>query len=785
MIGGNVYEGGFRETYLPDKELFIRWLQITAFMPSMQYSIAPWQYEDDPEVVTISRRWTSFHENVITPILIDLAETEAIPEGKPMIRPLWWIAPTDRDALISDDQFLVGDDILVAPIVENGTLSRDVYLPPGRWQNAIDGVMYEGRQWLWNVSVPLSEALYFTREGTALPIPADRNIKIQHNEEVVLKGQIGTLLGNSAIDCSGQEEDDQCYEWSSKARLHILSESDGDVRCHQFGWQAMTNDVILQDCFELGDDQWFGSANRFFQHWPINEWNEAMTMYVSGDMYANYNDYGSVLERYWLSSKGVAIRASHGSPLHVSLNYDNDNMVCFRGEFGSSYYPNPSNKSAFLNYTICTGDDTRVVHDYMTDRFVKKPTDLPDTRMMRSPIWSTWARFKTAVNQTLVLGFADEIISNGFNNSQIEIDDGYAGRNYGDFFFDPEKFPDPVQMIKELHDKDFRVTLWVTPFANILTAAFTEGDENGYWVKNEDGSTALIRWWAGIQAGMLDVTNPNAVTWFVNRLEDVRTLYGIDSFKFDAGETNYLGYHKTMEQIVNPCEYTTGWVKLAAQLGSQIEVRVGFETQDLPIFVRMMDKDSQWGWNNGLKTLITSALSFSVLGYPYVLADMIGGNVYEGGFRETYLPDKELFIRWLQITAFMPSMQYSIAPWQYEDDPEVVNISRRWTSFHENVITPILIDLAETEAIPEGKPMIRPLWWIAPTDRDALISDDQFLVGDDILVAPIVENGTLSRDVYLPPGQWQNAIDRMIYDGGQWIRNVSVPLSEALYYTKV
>eukprot|EP00057_Strongylocentrotus_purpuratus_P009144 XP_011663618.1 PREDICTED: uncharacterized family 31 glucosidase KIAA1161-like [Strongylocentrotus purpuratus] len=523
----------------------------------------------------------------------------------------------------------------------------------------------------------------------------------------------------------------------------------------------MTNDVILQDCFELGDDQWFGSANRFFQHWPINEWNEAMTMYVSGDMYANYNDYGSVLERYWLSSKGVAIRASHGSPLHVSLNYDNDNMVCFRGEFGSSYYPNPSNKSAFLNYTICTGDDTRVVHDYMTDRFVKKPTDLPDTRMMRSPIWSTWARFKTAVNQTLVLGFADEIISNGFNNSQIEIDDGYAGRNYGDFFFDSEKFPDAVQMIKELHDKDFRVTLWVTPFANILTDAFTEGDENGYWVKNEDGSTALIRWWAGLQAGMLDVTNPSAVTWFVNRLEDVRTQYGIDSFKFDAGETNYLGNYKTMEQIVNPCEYTTGWVKLAAQLGSQIEVRVGFETQDQPIFVRMMDKDSQWGWNNGLKTLITSALSFSVLGYPYVLADMIGGNVYEGGFRETYLPDKELFIRWLQITAFMPSMQFSIAPWQYEDDPEVVTISRRWTSFHENVITPILIDLAETEAIPEGKPMIRPLWWIAPTDRNALISDDQIVVGDDILVAPIVEKGTLSRDVYLPPGRWGQRYSRV------------------------
>lgn len=611
--------------------------------------------------------------------------------------------------------------------------------------------------------------------------------EIQHDDDVVLNGQVAVEFDGSGTECSSEGENViQCFEWQNKARLEVKLETDDAITCQRFLWQAMTADVILHDCYELGDDHWFGSANRFFQHWPINEWNESMTMYVSGDMYANYNDYGSVLERYWLSSKGVAIRASHNSPLHVSLNYNDDGQVCFKGEYKSSYYPNPvASPNATLDYMICTGEDIRTVHDYMTERFVKKPVGLPDTRMMQSPIWSTWARFKTAVNQSLVIGFADEIVANGFNNSQIEIDDGYAGRNYGDFFFDEEKFPDPVQMTQELRDKGFRVTIWVTPFANQNTDAFTEGDENGYWVKNEDGSTALIRWWAGLQAGMLDVTNPEAVDWFVERLEQFRTQYGIDSFKFDAGETNYLGYHKTMAPIVNPCEYSTAWVKLAAQLGKQVEVRVGFETQNQPIFVRMMDKDSNWGWDNGLKTLITSALTFSVLGYPYVLADMIGGNVYEGGFRETYLPDKELFIRWLQITAFMPSMQYSIAPWQYEDDPEVIEISRRWTSFHENFITPIMIDLAETEAIPGGKPMVRPLWWIAPTDQNALISDDQFLVGNDILVAPIVEEGAYSRDVYLPPGRWRDAINGTTYDGGKWLTDVQVPLEEALYYTAV
>lgn len=65
------------------------------------------------------------------------------------------------------------------------------------------------------------------------------------------------------------------------------------------------------------------------------------------------------------------------------------------------------------------------------------------------------------------------------------------------------------------------------------------------------------------------------------------------------------------------------------RLGNQIEVRASWRTQHLPIFVRMMDKDSNWGSAKGLKTLIPTALTFSMLGYPYILPDMIGGSKME------------------------------------------------------------------------------------------------------------------------------------------------------------
>lgn len=81
------------------------------------------------------------------------------------------------------------------------------------------------------------------------------------------------------------------------------------------------------------------------------------------------------------------------------------------------------------------------------------------------------------------------------------------------------------------------------------------------------------------------------------------------------------------------------------------EVRVGFRSQDLPIMFRMLDRQTNWGYNRALKTVIPCALTFGIIGYPFVLPDMIGGNGYnEGCIDCTEYAEPELFIRWLQVT---------------------------------------------------------------------------------------------------------------------------------------
>jgi len=92
-----------------------------------------------------------------------------------------------------------------------------------------------------------------------------------------------------------------------------------------------------------------------------------------------------------------------------------------------------------------------------------------------------------------------------------------------------------------------------------------------------------------------------------------------------------------------------------------------------------------------------------------------------------------------------------------------------------------------------GWPIIRPLWWLAPTDDAALRCDSQFLLGDRLLVAPILHQGARSRDVYLPGGpsiRWRDYFARdpsvaEILSGGTWIRNKSVQLDEIAVFVHV
>nr|XP_050851584.1 myogenesis-regulating glycosidase isoform X2 [Vespula vulgaris] len=532
----------------------------------------------------------------------------------------------------------------------------------------------------------------------------------------------------------------------------------------------------LIDCYELGDDtEWFGGPQLRYQHWPIQH------MYYEEEPYLPSHPVNmAVAERYWLSGKGTYIYVDLKDPLFLDQNNYMDKYICLVAKNKGPYR---HRESITLNYEIGVFRNPRVAHEYVVNNHLGKPTGHPNERMIKHPIWSTWARYKANISEYPVEDFALEIIQHGFNNSQLEVDDNWE-TCYGSAEFDRSKFPFPIRLTDILHYRGFRVTLWIHPFINKnCEPAYSTALKNSYFVKSTTGKVDM-QWWQGAEAATIDFTNPEAVKWWVARLK-VLEGYGIDSFKFDAGEPSWLPQISSLNSSldIQPGIFTKDYVTtLAKNFDDNIEVRVGWRSQELPIFVRMIDKDSTWTWNNGLPTLITTLLQMNLNGYVHVLPDMIGGNGYlNGALNGTVYPPKELFIRWLQANVFMPSLQYSFVPWDF--DNETVAICKKYTDLHA-AITPLILDRMN-ESIKTGAPLNPPIWWVDPTDKTAHKINDEYLLGEEILVAPVIEEGAVSRDIYLPKGLWKDASDNNTYVGPGWVRNYDAPLDKLPYFYRV
>ena len=443
------------------------------------------------------------------------------------------------------------------------------------------------------------------------------------------------------------------------------------------------------------------------------------------------------------------------------------------------------------------------------------PMQAPAAEVLRAPIWTTWARYKTKVDQSKVLTYAREIADRGLPRSVMEIDDRWQTA-YGDLCFDPKKFQNPRAMVDELHDLGFKTTVWVHPFVEAKSSAYREGAAHGFLVGSDMGTQGggggsgggggggtgaltgpggllawlqgtaappvipvapggsapgFFAWWNQPPVAALDVTNPDAVDWFVGRLKDLQAATGIDGFKFDAGEPCFLPRNpQTYAPLNTPADYTRLYVKnVAGQFaGGVSEVRTGHLTQDVALLCRMGDRFSTWDAGNGLRSLIPTLLTSGVLGYPFCLPDLVAGNSYFGN-----APDSELLVRWTQASVLMPTLQFSIPPWDLNLEAErmvagALDVRRRMEG--------LLLSLAE-EAAQTLTPICRPLWMLAPHDEQTYEIHDQFALGDHVIVAPVVYKGAKRRDVYLTDGVWREVKrpDR-VWEGGQWLRGVAAPL---------
>ncbi|KAI8433920.1 hypothetical protein MSG28_012092 [Choristoneura fumiferana] len=412
------------------------------------------------------------------------------------------------------------------------------------------------------------------------------------------------------------------------------------------------SDRIFEDCFDFGSKQWFGGPEQKEQYWPIQ--NGRLQKY---SMISKEDDNAAVSERYWLNSEGVYIYVHPEAPLFVDHHNILDNHICFVAEVTDPYSTRRTHN--VLKYDIWLFDNAKVAHQHAVDTYLGKPSGIPEYRMIQYPIWSTWARYSREIDQESLWTFANEIKDSGFPNAQFEIDDLWE-ICYGSLTVDERKLPDLKQLVQDIKGLGFRVAIWVHPFINKdCNPWYSEALEKGYLVLNEEGSPDST-WWNnnGSLPGYIDFTNPEAADWYSSRIQNILDTYDIDTIKFDAGESSWSPQIPVQNGDIDlhPGHIVQTYVRTVAKFGPSIEVRSGMRTQDLPVFIRMVDKDTYWGFNNGLATLVTTLLQMNLQGYTLVLPDMIGGNGYNDK------PSKELFVRWLQANVFMPALQIPPRP---------------------------------------------------------------------------------------------------------------------------
>ncbi|XSG74708.1 TIM-barrel domain-containing protein [Herpetosiphon llansteffanensis] len=515
---------------------------------------------------------------------------------------------------------------------------------------------------------------------------------------------------------------------------------------------------------------WYGMGERVIQSWPLNLAGVQSQPFITYD----HADDGTlnIVTPVWIGANGVAFMVAEDTgPLHVTIDSDPAGVIRLL------QFPSPTPFGAGLDGSEIHYAGTRLVLDLViaenvslaAQQIIQKlghPTAAPPLAMFSKPIWTTWARYKMDIDQAQTLAFAQEIIDQQYPYSVLEIDDRWQTA-YGDLEFDLRKFPDPKAMVDQLHQLGYKVTLWIPPFFDPKSAAFAEAATNGYLVKHPGNDQPyLTRWWQG-WGGLLDVSNPAALAWWQAGLDRLQILYGIDGFKFDGAEGNFLPAEAKTHLPMTPNQYSDRYVAFVAQSWQWTEVRTGWRSQQQPIFFREWDKWSRWGMDNGLHAVVTQALAMSIIGYPYVLPDMIGGNAYNGEF-----PERELLIRWTQVTALLPAMQFSIAPWQY--DAETSQICQRYAQLHAE-LEPYIAELLQA-TITEGTPLVRPLWWHYPDDASTRFIGDQWLFGEQYLAAPILQANRYQRDIYLPEGGWRDYWTGEKFDGETWLYNYPAPL---------
>jgi len=395
------------------------------------------------------------------------------------------------------------------------------------------------------------------------------------------------------------------------------------------------------------------------------------------------------------------------------------------------------------------------------------------------PRWSygLWMSRNSYENSDIVMEIASKLREEDIPCDVLHLDTYWFDRDWVcDLKFSEDRFPEPEELISDLNEMGYNVSIWQLPYIHESLENYAIGVENDYFVKHSDGSIYKFEWFDDRYA-LLDFSNNEAVSWYISQIKDVLKK-GAVAVKTDIAEgmpvdgiyKNSTGeeFHNLFPLIYNKVMYEAAEEVHGTGIVWARSSYAGGQRYPLP-----WSGDSRSTYEN-MAGALRSGLSIGLSGHPFWSHDI-------GGFIGR--PDAELYVRWAQFGLFSSHSRChgggntnSREPWAFGE--EALSVFRKFAKLRYRLMPYIFS--TEAGSCSTGLPFLRHLALMHQDDRNVHTIYDQYYFGDSMMIAPILNPGG-SRQVYIPEGTWYDYWTNKKTEGPVWLE-VECPLDSIPIY---
>lgn len=503
-------------------------------------------------------------------------------------------------------------------------------------------------------------------------------------------------------------------------------------------------------------------------------------VYGFGEQFLKLNKVGQTIDLNQEDAAGIMTpRTYKGIPFYVTTNgygvyFNHTSLMTFWVGSQTANNVQVVLDDNFLDYYIFTGSIKNIFRNYQQ---LTGKGALP-------PKWSfgLWQSKASYSSRGETLKIAENMRKNDFPCDVLHLDTNWFKRDwYCDLKFNKLRFAHPKSYFKKMRKMGVNVSLWQLPYIPEGSALFDKLKAVDGFVKNKNGEIydikiCFVRGFKGI-VGVIDFTNPQAVKVYLDAIKELFRL-GAKAIKTDFGESAPIdgvyydgtpGYqmHNLYPLLYNKAVFDA--TKEATGDGI-VWARSGWAgSQRYPV---------HWGGDSSpyfedMAPVLAGGLSFGLSGFQFWSQDIGGFLGKTGG---------ELLVRWTQVGLFMShcrihgdgDREY------YKFDAQTQQICKDFLHLRYKLMP--YIYYSAKQAVAESVPMVRALVVDYQDDPTVWNISDEFLFGEDLLIAPIL-SAQNRRRVYLPHGMWTDWWTGERINGGRWL-TVDVPLDKMPIYIR-